>query len=63
MYLGFLLILLGVAILLGSLAPVVVVFFFPVLTEKLFIRREEAQLEDTFGEAWLRYRRRVRRWL
>jgi protein-S-isoprenylcysteine O-methyltransferase Ste14 len=29
----------------------------------LFIRREEQQLERDFGEAWQRYKKRVRRWL
>jgi protein-S-isoprenylcysteine O-methyltransferase Ste14 len=29
----------------------------------LFIRREERQLEKTFGNEWLEYKSRVRRWL
>jgi protein-S-isoprenylcysteine O-methyltransferase Ste14 len=29
----------------------------------LFIRREERQLEKQFGEAWVRYASRVRRWI
>lgn len=29
----------------------------------VFIRREERQLERDFGEDWLQYRKRVRRWL
>jgi hypothetical protein len=29
----------------------------------LFVRREERQLERDFGEQWLQYRKRVRRWL
>jgi protein-S-isoprenylcysteine O-methyltransferase Ste14 len=29
----------------------------------LFIRREEKQLEQSFGEEWLNYKKRVRRWL
>lgn len=29
----------------------------------LFIRREERQLEAIFGDQWLRYKRRVRRWI
>jgi protein-S-isoprenylcysteine O-methyltransferase Ste14 len=29
----------------------------------LFIRREEKQLEQTFGEEWERYKHQVRRWI
>ena len=29
----------------------------------LFIRREERQLERSFGDEWREYRSRVRRWL
>ena len=29
----------------------------------LFIRREEGQLEQVFGRAWLDYKKQVRRWL
>jgi len=29
----------------------------------LFIRREERQLAKTFGEDWIEYKKRVRRWL
>jgi protein-S-isoprenylcysteine O-methyltransferase Ste14 len=28
-----------------------------------FIRREERQLEQRFGEDWVRYKRSVRRWI
>ncbi len=63
MYLGAVLLVAGVAILLGSLAPaLVVVAFFAILQER-FIRCEERLLEDTFGECYQAYRRSVRRWL
>ena len=53
---------LGVALLFGSPAAVVMtILHLPVVD--LFIRREERQLEREFGADWLRYRRRVRRWL
>jgi protein-S-isoprenylcysteine O-methyltransferase Ste14 len=29
----------------------------------LFIRREEQQLAQNFGEEWINYKRRVRRWI
>ena len=63
MYLGFVLILLGIAVLLGSAWPFLVVAVFPALMELLYIRVEERMLRERFGEAWAAYRARVRRWL
>jgi protein-S-isoprenylcysteine O-methyltransferase Ste14 len=63
MYLGFVLILSGVALFLGSLTPFAVVLFFPGLMEVVFIRPEEAMLEQQFGETWLAYKQQVRRWI
>jgi protein-S-isoprenylcysteine O-methyltransferase Ste14 len=63
MYLGFILILLGIALFLRSLSPYIVVGVFAILMELVFIRVEEAMLEDTFGEAWTVYKRGVRRWI
>jgi protein-S-isoprenylcysteine O-methyltransferase Ste14 len=63
MYVGFVLILLGIAIFVGSLTPYLVVIVFPLLMDKIFIRVEERMLEDTFGEAWLEYKKKVRRWI
>jgi protein-S-isoprenylcysteine O-methyltransferase Ste14 len=63
MYSGFFLILLGLALLMGSLSPFVVVVLFPLLMEALFIRTEERMLAEHFGDVWLTYKARVRRWL
>jgi protein-S-isoprenylcysteine O-methyltransferase Ste14 len=63
MYLGFVLILFGIATLMGSLTPYFVVFVFAVFMDRAFIRFEEHKLEETFGEIWLTYKRRVRRWI
>ena len=52
----------GAALLLGS--PTALFFtasHLPLMD--LFIRREERQLEKDFGEEWLRYEKRVRRWI
>ena len=63
MYLGFELILIGVALLLGSLTPLAVVILFPILMESLFIRAEEQMLARQFGPSWLTYQEEVRRWI
>jgi protein-S-isoprenylcysteine O-methyltransferase Ste14 len=63
MYLGFVFILLGIASLMGSLTPYVIVIGFAVFMQIVFIRFEEKKLEETFGEAWLRYKRNVRQWI
>jgi protein-S-isoprenylcysteine O-methyltransferase Ste14 len=63
MYAGFVLILLGIAILLGSVTSYGVIIIFAVLMDVMFIRIEEHMLEETFGETWLTYKKQVRRWL
>jgi protein-S-isoprenylcysteine O-methyltransferase Ste14 len=63
MYLGFVLLLGGLAMLLGSLAPFAIVAGFAVAMDRLFIRLEEPALAARFGAVWLAYRSRVRRWI
>ena len=63
MYLGCVLILFGIAICMGSLTPYIVIFLFAIFIDIVFIRFEEQKLEETFGEAWLEYKKRVRRWV
>ena len=63
MYLGMTLILLGIAALLGSATPLVVVIVFLVLFDRVFITPEEIMLEETFGDDFRRYRKRVRKWI
>jgi len=63
MYLGMVLILAGVAGLMGSLTPWLVVPAFAVLLDVIFIRAEERMLEEGFGDAYREYRKRVRRWI
>jgi protein-S-isoprenylcysteine O-methyltransferase Ste14 len=63
MHLGFVLILIGVSMLLGSLTPYLVVIAFAVLMEAVFIRAEEQMLRDKFGPAWQAYCTRIRKWI
>ena len=53
---------LGAGLLLGSPAALAITAIHLPFVD-LFIRREERQLEQRFGDEWARYRRSVRRWV
>ena len=63
MYLGMSLLLLGVALLLGTVTALIPVVVFPYVMDRLFIRVEEKMLAETFGREWEEYQSRVRRWV
>jgi protein-S-isoprenylcysteine O-methyltransferase Ste14 len=63
MYLGFALATFGLAILADSEWMLLAVPLGLVLTDFLIVAREERYLERKFGEKYLEYKRRVRRWI
>lgn len=63
MYLGLVILLLGIAIALGSLGALLPIPVFVWIIQKWFIEGEERFLTEIFGEQYLTYQRRVRRWL
>jgi protein-S-isoprenylcysteine O-methyltransferase Ste14 len=63
MYLGVTAALLGVAIAVGSGPVFLAPFGFAALMSAVFIPFEEARLEQSFGDAYRRYRARTYRWL
>jgi protein-S-isoprenylcysteine O-methyltransferase Ste14 len=63
MYLGMTFILLGEALLLGSLITFIFPVLFIILSEILYIPYEEKNLEQVFGEEYREYKKRVRRWI
>ncbi len=63
MYLGLVIILVGAAILLGSLTPFLVIPVFVFIIQEGYIKYEEEYLEEQFGEVYREYKRKVRRWL
>jgi protein-S-isoprenylcysteine O-methyltransferase Ste14 len=63
MYLGFVLVLIGIAVLLGSLTLWIIVPLFAVLMDRVFISVEERMLQVKFGQAWSEYKAQVRRWI
>lgn len=62
MYLGAVFILIGLALLLGSLTPFLVVPLFVWLISRRFIEHEERALAGRFGAEYQRYSGKVRRW-
>ncbi len=63
MYLSMLLALTGVAVVLGSVTCLSILPAFAWLITTRFIRVEEAMLTERFGEPYLAYQKRVRRWV
>jgi protein-S-isoprenylcysteine O-methyltransferase Ste14 len=63
MYLGFAFLLAGIALLLGTLTPFLVIPLFMILIDRLFISIEEKMLEVKFGRTWMTYKQKVRRWI
>jgi protein-S-isoprenylcysteine O-methyltransferase Ste14 len=62
-YLGMVLFLVGVAGMLGTVTPFVVIPAFVWLIQRRFVIAEEATMEQRFGDTYRDYKRRVRRWL
>ncbi|MFA4824488.1 MAG: isoprenylcysteine carboxylmethyltransferase family protein [Methanoregula sp.] len=62
-YLGMASILLGVAVLLGTLVTLVFPVIFVILIEFFIIPGEERKLEKIFGEPYREYKKSVRRWI
>lgn len=62
-YLGFVVVQLGVGLLLGSLSVLIGVTASVALLDRFVVRKEESYLAAKFGETYEDYRRRVRRWM
>lgn len=63
MYLGMTGILIGVAVLLGTLSSLVPIPLFVWWIQRKFVQPEEEFLETIFGQNYVDYKARVRRWL
>lgn len=63
MYLGMFMILIGVALMMGSVSPLLPVWLFMLVIRYNFVAGEERFLEDTFGRDYLEFKNKVRRWL
>ena len=63
MYLGFVLFLFGLSIFLGSSTPFLIVILFIIITNRWYIKFEESMLIKKFGNEYLSYKKKVRKWL
>ena len=63
MYLGIVMMLLGIAVATGSLPCYLASLAFFLIIDAVFCPYEERKLEQAFGDAFTRYRGAVRRWL
>jgi protein-S-isoprenylcysteine O-methyltransferase Ste14 len=63
MYLGFVLLLLGIAILLGTTTPFLAPALFALIADRWYIAFEERAMQERFGAEYAAYVGRTRRWL
>jgi protein-S-isoprenylcysteine O-methyltransferase Ste14 len=63
MYMGMFLMLAGVAILMGSVGAVLPVPVFVLIIRNNFVLAEERFMESVFGQPYLDYKSKVRRWI
>lgn len=63
MYLGMVVVTLGVATCLGSVSPILLPGTLFLVLDRRFVRREEQFLRDSLGTAYDDYSTRVRRWI
>ncbi len=63
LYISLTLLYLGIASLINSIWILILVFPLLAVIQKGVIEREERYLEKKFGEEYLRYKRRVKRWI
>jgi len=63
MYLGIAIMLLGIAVWVGSFPMLIAPIGFLVIMSAVFVPYEERRLRETFDDEYVSYTRRVRRWL
>jgi protein-S-isoprenylcysteine O-methyltransferase Ste14 len=63
MYVGMNSFLLGLILILNNPLNIIFLIIFFFVVRNMFVLKEEVQMEETFGEDYLTYKRKVRRWL
>jgi len=62
-YIGMFLILIGIGICLGNMLSLFTPFMFTLLTHYLFVLKEERLMFQAFGQKYLDYKTKVKRWI
>jgi len=62
-YLGMTIVLFGLVVILGSLSPIIFPIMFLIIINISIIPHEENRLEKLFGDEYLEYKIKVRRWI
>ncbi|MCD2424770.1 isoprenylcysteine carboxylmethyltransferase family protein [Niabella pedocola] len=62
MYAGLLIMLMGTAILLGTVSPLLILPLFFIILHTQFVLKEEKWMEQWFGDAYLKYKNSTPRW-
>ena len=63
MYVGINSFLMGLILILKNPLNIIFLIIFFFVVRNMFVLKEEVQMEETFGEDYLTYKRKVRRWL
>ena len=63
MYLGFVIMLIGIWVILGSVTPMVGPLALYLIINSYYIPFEEKKMNESFAEDWKEYTQRVRRWI
>lgn len=62
-YVGMSMFLTGIALITGNLYGLLIVVVFIFAVQEMWIRKEEVNLEQQFGDTYRAYKQRVRRWI
>ncbi|MCF8298797.1 MAG: isoprenylcysteine carboxylmethyltransferase family protein [Saprospiraceae bacterium] len=63
MYLGMTILILGFSICSTNLLSLILPLLFMIFVSQIFISKEEKLMADTFGDEYLEYKKKVRRWI
>lgn len=63
MYLGFVIALLGISVILGTIPAIVILIMFILITDQWYIKFEEKMMIKKFGDQYVDYKKTTRRWI